>query len=139
MGPPVQVRNVVAVVDDLLFGVKISDAARRLGAGFRFVKTMDEAWAAAGSRPNLIILDLNIRTIKPLELVTRLKADPATAPIPVVAYLSHVQVEFRKKAEEAGCDRVMARSTFSTSVLPLLAEFVGAEAQAQKDLSTDRA
>lgn len=130
MGAPVQVPAILAVVDDLLFGVKISDAAAKLGVGFRFVKTAEAAWAGALAAPALVILDLNIRTLNPLELVTRLKGDPGTAGIPVVAYVSHVQVEFRKKAEEAGCDRVLARSTFSTSVPALLAEFTRAKAEA---------
>lgn len=135
MGAPVQVPSVLAVVDDLLFGVKISDAAKRLGLGFRFVKTAEEAWAGALAGPRLVILDLNIRSINPLALVERLKGDPATARVPIVAYLSHVQVEFRRKAEEAGCDRVLARSTFATKVLSILAEPLGAQPEPQEDLS----
>lgn len=117
------VEPIVAVLDDLIFGVKIQDAARRLGLGIRFVKSPETAWEAARATPRLIFLDLNIRVLNAIELAQRLKENPATRPIPIVAFVSHVQIDLRRQAQEAGCDEVLARSTFSTKVPDLISRY----------------
>lgn len=114
---------IVAVMDDLIFGVKIQDAARRLGLGIRFVKSPEAAWEAAQTAPRLIFLDLNIRVLNAIELVQRLKSDPVTRPVPIVAFVSHVQIDLRRQAQEAGCDEVLPRSTFSTKVPDLVRRY----------------
>ena len=46
-------------------------------------------------------------------------ADPALSAIPTVGYVSHVQADLKRGAQEAGCDTVLARSALSQN-LPLL-------------------
>jgi hypothetical protein len=95
-------RKIVAVLTDLIFTVKISDAAKRVGVVVEFAKTVDEALDKAEGAA-AVILDLNF---VPPELITRLK------PIPLIGYVSHVQTDVIKRARENGCDTVMARSAF---------------------------
>ncbi len=103
---------ILAVMDDLIFGVKIQEAARRAGQPLEFVATADLALAKAGRPSTRVILDLNLRGVDTVDLIRRLKA----AGVPVVAYVAHVQVDLRRAAEQAGADQVLARSSFVTRI-----------------------
>ncbi len=108
-------------MSDLLFTVKIQEAAKRLGLPVIFVKTREQAMAKAAENPLLIILDLNDAGSTPLELIAALKNDDEKRAIPLIGYVSHVQVELRRAAAEQGCDLVVARSVF-VEQLPALLE-----------------
>jgi CheY-like chemotaxis protein len=112
-------RKVLAVVDDLFFTVKINEAAKRAGLPIEFVKSEKDALDRAQGRPALIIIDFNNQAVDTLALVQKLKSDETTRTVSVIGYLSHVQGELKQKAQEAGCDMVLARSAFSQN-LPLI-------------------
>jgi len=80
--------------------------------------------AEARTRPRAMIVDLNITSLQPLDLITELKKDVQTTDIPVVGYVSHVQTELIRAAQSSGFDRVMARSAFSKELPALLRSFV---------------
>ncbi len=103
---------ILAVMDDLIFGVKIQEAARRAGQPLEFAATVDLALNKAVRPGTRVILDLNLRGVDTVDLIRRLKA----ADIPVVAYVAHVQVDLRRAAERAGADQVLARSSFVTKI-----------------------
>lgn len=103
---------VLAVMDDLIFGVKILEAARRVGEPLEFVATAALALAKAGRPGTRVILDLNLRGVDTVDLIRQLKA----AGVPVIAYVAHVQVDLRRAAEDAGADQVLARSSFVTKI-----------------------
>lgn len=103
---------ILAVMDDLIFGVKIQEAARRAGELIEFVAKPDAALAKAVRPGTRVILDLNLRGVDTVDLIRRLKE----AHVPVIAYVSHVQVDLRRAAEAAGADQVLARSSFVTKI-----------------------
>src|SRR5262249_30878972 len=105
--------KILAVLEDLFFMVKINESAKRAGVAVEFVKSEQDVLDKVKDRPPMIILDLNFGGLDPLKLVTTLKSDPATKPIRIIAYLSHVQGELKQQAQQAGCDMVLARSAFS--------------------------
>jgi len=112
--------KVLAVVEDLFFTVKINESAKRAGVPIAFVKSQRDALDQAAEHPSLIILDLNFASIDPVDLIRKLKADPAVAKIQLIGYVSHVQGDLKQAAQEAGCDMVLARSAFSQNLLQLL-------------------
>jgi PleD family two-component response regulator len=112
-------KNVLAVVEDLLFTVKIHEAAKRAGVNVEFLKTEKDVLEKAREKPLLIILDLNNNAVHPLKLIGKLKASSELKGVSLIGYLSHLQAELKQKAIEAGCDIVLARSAFSQN-LPLL-------------------
>ena len=65
--------------------------------------------AAIAARPDLILMDLALPFVDGWEATRRLKADPATCDIPVVAFTAHVLQEDSERAREAGCVAVIAK------------------------------
>jgi PleD family two-component response regulator len=118
-------KTVLAVVNDLFFSVKISDAAKRAGMPVEFIKDEKEVIAKAKTRPTLIIFDLNFADVQPLKLISELKSGSDFKGISVIGYLSHVQADLKLQAQEAGCDMVMARSAFSQNLPQILKRHSG--------------
>lgn len=119
-------KKILAVVEDLLFTVKISDAAKRTGLEVEFVKSeRDVIEKAVHEKPLLIILDLNFGAVQPLRLISKLKSNSETKPISVIGYLSHVQGELKQQAQDAGANIVMARSAFSQNLQQILKRHSG--------------
>jgi len=58
----------------------------------------------ASERPDLVLMDLNLPDIDGWQVTSRLKADPATAAIPIIALTAHAMTGDREKALAAGCD-----------------------------------
>ncbi len=59
--------------------------------------------------PDLVLMDISIPIIDGHEATRMLKADPATAHIPVIALTAHAMAEDRLLAAEAGCDADLAK------------------------------
>ena len=56
------------------------------------------------ARPDLILMDLGLPLLDGWEAARRLKADPATTAIPIIALSAHAMAGDRSQALEAGCD-----------------------------------
>jgi PleD family two-component response regulator len=118
-------KKVLAVLEDLLFTVKINESAKRAGLPVAFLKSEKDVLDQAEAEPALIILDLNFSRIEPLKLIEKLKSGAATKAINVIGYLSHVQVDLKQQAQEAGCNMVLARSAFSQNLPQILKRYAG--------------
>lgn len=119
-------RKMMAVVSDLFFTVKINDAAKRAAMQTEFLLEPSQVMArVAEHQPALIILDLNFDAANPLQLIQQLKADANLKSINLIGYLSHIQAELKQKAQEAGCDMVMAKSAFSQNIQQILKRYSG--------------
>lgn len=59
---------------------------------------------ARSAAPDLILMDMSLPVVDGWEATRQLKADPATAKIPVIALTAHAMAEDRAKAMAAGCD-----------------------------------
>ena len=54
--------------------------------------------------PDLILMDMSLPVIDGWEASRQIKADPATASIPIIALTAHAMTSDRDKAIQAGCD-----------------------------------
>ena len=59
---------------------------------------------ATSEQPNLILMDLTLPDIDGGEATRRIKADPATKAIPVIALTANAMPEDREMTLAAGCD-----------------------------------
>lgn len=116
-------KKVLAVLEDLFFTVKINESAKRAGLPVQFLKSERDVLDAAQNHPALIIMDLNFAGIDPVKLIGELKANAETKGINLLGYVSHVQVDLKQQAQEAGCNMVLARSAFSQSLPQILQRY----------------
>ncbi len=118
---------VLSAVDDMFFSARIDSTAKLVGVRVIRILDAEQLEKTLGkSPPQMIILDLNNRTLAPLETVRRIKADPRLSQIRIVGFLSHVQRELEQGARRAGCDQVMPKSAFSARLKELLESIKGA-------------
>jgi CheY-like chemotaxis protein len=59
---------------------------------------------ASSEKPDLILMDLSLPVMDGWEATRRIKADPATRSIPVIAITANAMAGDRDKALAAGCD-----------------------------------
>jgi CheY-like chemotaxis protein len=64
---------------------------------------------AATEQPDLVLMDLSLPVIDGWEATRRIKADPATAGIPVIALTAHAMRGDEEKARTAGCDDFLTK------------------------------
>lgn len=59
---------------------------------------------ARSAKPALILMDMSLPVMDGWELARKLKDDPETRGIPILALTAHVMAGDRERALEAGCD-----------------------------------
>jgi len=75
--------------------------------GYEIISATDGAAGlamAVAERPDLILMDLNLPEVDGWEAARRLKADPLTRDIPIIALSAHAMAGDREKALATGCD-----------------------------------
>lgn len=112
---------IVIIVPNLMFSVKIEDAARAVNLAV-FSPTDPAAFVEAlrnGAR--LAIIDADTQQYPWLDWVRAAKDNPATDSVPILAFGSHVNAALRDRALAAGVDRYMARSNFAEGLHEIIA------------------
>jgi DNA-binding NarL/FixJ family response regulator len=106
--------KVAGLIDDLFFASKMREITSGLSAE-AVVCQSAESIPADVSR---IFVDLSATKFDPIAEITRLKKIAPS--IPVTAFVSHVQIDMRQRAERAGADEVVPRSAFAQRLSEVL-------------------
>jgi CheY-like chemotaxis protein len=114
---PKPMGKVVALMDDLFFQMKVAETAKQIGVELKVATNNDAFLTLLDSTPKLILIDLNARS-QPLQAIQHARAKKNG--VRVVAFLSHVQTDLASQARAAGCDDVLARSTFTQNLASIL-------------------
>ena len=80
---------------------------------------------AATERPDLIVMDVQLPGMSGYDATRRLKADPATAAIPVVALTAHAMRGEEARAREAGCNAFLTKPIDAKAFRETLRGFLG--------------
>lgn len=80
--------------------------------------------AARRIRPGLILMDIGLPGIDGWEATRRLKRDPETRAIPIVALTAHALAEHRDQSFAAGCDGYLAKPIEPRDVLAEVRRYV---------------
>ena len=81
-------------------------------SGFDVVEAangMEALERASNAHPDVILMDLSLPVMDGWEATRRLKADPRTAGIPVVALTGHALAGISEGAKKAGCDAFVTK------------------------------
>ena len=106
--------KIAGLIDDLFFTSKFREIAKSLGAEAAI-------YLAASAVPDdvaRIFVDLSATQFDPVAEIARLKqTGPAT---PITGFFSHVQIDMKERALNAGADEVVPRSAFAQRVSDVL-------------------
>jgi CheY-like chemotaxis protein len=101
----------ILIVDDNPMNLKLAQLLVR-SEGYETLVATDAYAALAclrSNRPDLILMDIQMPGMDGLQLTRRLKDDPATRDIPVVALTASAMRHDESRALAAGCDGFLAK------------------------------
>jgi CheY-like chemotaxis protein len=75
--------------------------------------------------PGVVLMDVSIPIIDGWEATRRLKADAATADIPVIALTAHALASDRETAAAVGCDGYISKPAEPLAVVNAVRRYVG--------------
>lgn len=122
-------RGLILLIEDNEANTMLASALlQRDGFGVEVASSAAEAKERLrATTPELILMDLQLPGEDGLTLTRELKADPATAGIPIVALTAHAMAGDRERALAAGCagyiPKPLDTRTFCPQVRELLAGF----------------
>lgn len=81
--------------------------------------------AAVTTKPDLVLMDMSLPVIDGWEATKRIKTNPVTAAIPVIALTAHAMAGDREKAIDAGCDDYDTKPIELPGLLDKIARLTG--------------
>ena len=103
-------QDVVVFLEDVFMTTKIRETAARHHKDVRIVRDLGGLEKRlSGPTPRLVLLDLAAVSLKPMELIERVKKQSDWSSARLVAFAPHSQAELMEQANQAGADAVMAK------------------------------
>jgi len=94
---------------------------------YELVEAVDGAEGVAmaqAHRPDLILMDIQLPIMDGYEATRQIRAIPELAAVPIVAVTSYALSGDEAKAQEAGCDRYIAKPFSPRQLLAKIREFL---------------
>lgn len=120
---PEEIKTVLVLCDDLIFGSRISGEARALGLETKVIKTVGKVIEIASKEKFAgALIDLGIASSDLEKLITEIRASQGEK-FSCLGYGSHVDVDLLKKARSSGYDPVLPRSKFVVELSAILLSY----------------
>lgn len=121
--------HVILVVEDNERNLKLlRDVLEYAGYEVRAAQTAEDGIALAVSKPpDLVLMDLQLPGIDGMEALRRLREDPRTADIPVVAVTAQAMRQDRERALAAGFDGYVEKPISVRAFLDQVRRFLPGE------------
>ena len=118
--------TILALEKDLFFAVKMRDTLQHHGMRVitaRKLAAFEQQLAAVGNeRPSLVIVNTATQGVDWAAAIRQARASG----YPVLAFGSHMDLDAREKALEAGAQRVVANSKFTSDMVGLVQRMLAA-------------
>jgi two-component system cell cycle response regulator DivK len=141
LGKPIAKRKLplVLVVDDFednrsMYAVYLTYS------GYDVIEAGDgaEAVELAGERlPDLVVMDLSLPIMDGWEATRRLKSDPRTCHIPIIALTGHALEGHSRDARKAGCNAFLAKPCLPETLVAKVQELMQTAAMTQSGKGGD--
>jgi CheY-like chemotaxis protein len=115
--------RVSVLCPDLLFGSRLQGALEAAGHQVWRLDTEEQARGAAPESDALVV-DLTAEDIDGARVLERLRAEGGLEGVATIGFYAHVDQETRRRALEAGFDRVIPRSRMAREAGSLVATLV---------------
>ena len=103
-------KRILIVEDDPVSLKLVRDVLQANGYETKEVTSGEEAVVkAVQSKPDLIVMDIRLPGIDGLEATRRLKSDPSTEEIPIIAVTAHAMPEDEARILAAGCQAYLSK------------------------------
>ncbi len=120
----------ILIIEDSAINQRLAQAMLKQGGHESLVADRaDEGLEIARrERPDLVLMDIQLPGMDGLAATRILKADPATAAIPVIALTAFAMKGDRERMLEAGCDDYLAKPYHLPDLLAMIERALGGKA-----------
>ena len=129
----------ILIVDDKPENLKLARVLLEIeGFEVRTATDAEEAMTALKAfHPRVILMDIQLPGMDGLQLTRKLKADPATRDIVILAVTAYAMKGDDQKALEAGCDGHVAKPINTRTLPGVIRDFIAGAARTTKQGSID--
>lgn len=116
----------VLVIEDNTLNMKLVLALLKIG-NYHAIEATDAATGirlATENIPDLILMDIQLPDMDGLSATRRIKANPLTSTVPVVALTGFAMAEDEQRARDAGCDGYMSKPINTKSFIETIEGFM---------------
>ena len=119
--------NLILIIEDNDKNMKlVRDVLQVKGFETMEAGTAEDGLAMAADRkPDLVLMDIQLPGMNGIEALGKLRDDPATASIPVIAVTASVMQQDRKHITEAGFDAYLGKPLDLKEFLATVKEILG--------------
>ncbi len=120
--------TVMLVEDNQMNSRLVEYVLERDGFVVRTIDSAEEAVRMAGAEPpDIILMDIQLPGMDGLEATGRLKKNPATAKIPVVAITAHAMRGDEERIRAAGCEGYISKPINTRELANILRKYLSGD------------
>lgn len=115
---------IVVLAGETLFQKTLEEAAEAVAAELLVLSEEEPFWAALQeATPEAVFVETGFSALDAGEIIQKLKSNPSTRRIPVVAFGDSLRADLLQDAKEAGADLTLARAAFRDQLSQLLRHY----------------